>query len=32
MKLRVLDAAESEVAAAFDYYESQSEGLGRRMT
>ena len=32
MKLRVLDAAESEVTAAFDYYESQSEGLGRRMT
>ena len=32
MKLRVLDAAEWEVSAAFDYYESQSEGLGCRMT
>jgi plasmid stabilization system protein ParE len=32
MTLRVLDAAEREVADAFDYYESQSEGLGRRMT
>ena len=32
MNLRVLDAAEREVADAFDYYESQSEGLGRRMT
>jgi plasmid stabilization system protein ParE len=32
MKLRVLDAAEREVFDAFDYYESQSEGLGRRMT
>lgn len=32
MKLRVLDAAEREVADAFDYYESQSDGLGRRMT
>ena len=32
MKLRVLDAAEREVSDAFDYYESQSEGLGRRMT
>jgi hypothetical protein len=32
MKLRVLVAAEREVAAAYAYYESQSEGLGRRMT
>lgn len=32
MKLRVLDAAEREVADAFDYYESQCEGLGSRMS
>lgn len=32
MKLRVLDAAEWEVSGAFDYYESQSGGLGHRMT
>lgn len=32
MKLRVLDAAEQEVSDAFDYYESQSAGLGRRMS
>jgi len=31
MTLRVLDAAEREVADAFDYYESQSQGLGRRL-
>ena len=32
MKLPVLDVAEREVTDSFDYYESQSEGLGRRMT
>jgi plasmid stabilization system protein ParE len=32
MTLRTLDAAEREVSDAFDYYDSQSEGLGHRMT
>jgi plasmid stabilization system protein ParE len=32
MTLRVLDAAEREVSEAYDYYESQSQGLGGRMT
>ena len=32
MKLRVLDAADFEVEAAFAYYESQRESLGFRIT
>jgi toxin ParE1/3/4 len=31
VKLRVLDIAEAEVREAFDYYESQSSGLGRKL-
>jgi hypothetical protein len=32
MKLRILDAADSEVEAAFDYDDRQEPGLGFRIT